>query len=315
MQLKTKPQLDALNKPAASTTTVQVKKKPQLDPLNKKTELRTMQAKKNPQLDPLNKKTELRTMQAKKNPQLNPLNKPAASTTTVQVKKKPQLDPLNKQTASTTTVQVKKNLHLNALNKPAASTTTMQVKKNLQLNALNKQTASSVKKIIPEKQTKSGGVSLLKILFICLPLVSILSHIILPPFLDCSQKARQSEGKQYVSSINKGQQAYFVENTRFGTSIDALGLGIKTQTINYKYSISATKDAAFSYAVSSHETKSLTSYVGAVFLLPVSQAANDTKTTVSILCGTTSFGKTQPPNPIIENDVPVCAAGTEPLTR
>jgi hypothetical protein len=45
--------------------------------------------------------------------------------------------------------------------------------------------------------------------------------------------------------MNKAQQAVFIETTAFATSFDALGLGIKTETTNFKYSIRATKKAAF----------------------------------------------------------------------
>ena len=97
--------------------------------------------------------------------------------------------------------------------------------------------------------------------------------------------------------------------------MDALGLGLKTQTTNYNYSIIATKNAAFNYAVSIRKTKDLTSYVGAVFLVPVSQAANKEKTTVSILCAANSPGKTQLPDPILQKGNPVCAAGSSLVTK
>jgi hypothetical protein len=115
--------------------------------------------------------------------------------------------------------------------------------------------------------------------------------------------------------MNRAQQAYFADKGAFSNSLTALGLGIKTQTTNYKYSTLSTKNAAFSYAVSSNETKILTSYVGAVFLVPVSPAANNEKTTVAILCQATSFGKIQLPNPIVQNNVPVCAAGSSEVTK
>jgi len=187
----------------------------------------------------------------------------------------------------------------------------MLLKINPPLDALKKQAQFSQTNITRNKKI-DGGLTLVE-LIIVLMIIGILSAIALPSFLGCSNKAKQSEAKQYISSMNRAQQAYFADKGAFSNSLTALGLGIKTQTINYNYSAIATKTAAFSYGVS--RSNNLRSYVGAVFLLPVSQAANDTKTTVSILCGTTSFGKTQPPNPIIENDVPVCAAGTEPLTR
>lgn len=62
------------------------------------------------------------------------------------------------------------------------------------------------------------------------------------PNLSRHNKRRQAEGKQYVSSVNKAQQAYYTENGQFVTSSDAaawssLGVGIKTQTTNYRYRI------------------------------------------------------------------------------
>jgi type IV pilus assembly protein PilA len=164
----------------------------------------------------------------------------------------------------------------------------------------------------PIKEHKSGTLRFIELSVVVI-IIGILAHIALPSFLYCGNKAKQSEGKQYLGSMNRAQQAYFAEYSAFSNSITDLGIGIKTQTTNYNYSAIATKNAAFSYGVA--RSNNLRSYVGAVFLVPVSPAANDAKTTVSILCETTSFGKTQPPDPIIENGVPVCAAGTEPLTK
>jgi type II secretory pathway pseudopilin PulG len=316
MLLKINPQLNPLNKQTASTT-MQVKKNPQLDAKNKPAASTTMQVKKNPQLDPLKKPAaSTTTVQAKKKPQLDPLNKPAASTTTMQAKKKPQLDAKNKPAASTTTMQVKKNPQLDAKNKPAASTTTMQAKKNPQLDAKNRQTASSEKNIIPEKKPKSAVGTFLKIVFIYFPggiiLAAILAVIAIPSFSGC-HKGKQSEAKQYVGSMNRAQQAKYAENGAFSNSIDALGLGIKTETTNYNYSSGATKNAAFSYGVA--RSNNLRSSVGAVFLVPVSPAANHGMTTVSILCQANSPGKTQPLNPILQNNVPVCAAGSSEVSK
>jgi len=188
----------------------------------------------------------------------------------------------------------------------------MLLKINLPLDALNKQAQFSQTNITRNKTT-DGGFTLVE-LTIVLMIITILSAIALPSFLGCSNKAKQSEAKQYISSMNRAQQAYFADKGAFSNSLTALGLGIKTQTINYNYSAIATKTAAFSYGVS--RSNNLRSYVGAVFLLPVSQAANDAKTTVSILCETNTFERnTQPPNPIIENDVPVCAAGSSEVTK
>ena len=186
----------------------------------------------------------------------------------------------------------------------------MQLKNKLQLDALNKPAQFSEKNIIRNKEN-DGGFTLVELIII-LMIIIILAAIALPSFLTCGNKAKQSEAKQYVGSMNRAQQANFVEKGALSNSLNDLGLGIKTQTINYNYSISATKNAAFSYAVS--RRNNILSYVGAVFLLPVSPANND-KTTVAILCQANSPENTQPPNPILENGVLVCAAGSSEVIK
>src|SRR4028118_973798 len=214
-------------------------------------------------------------------------------------------------------MQLNKNPQLDALNKQAVSRTTKQLKTNPQLDALNKQAASSEKNLPPDKKSKSWVDTLVRITFIYVPGAMILAAIAFPVDISCgsSSKVKESESKQYVGSMNKAQQAKYADNGAFSNSINALGLGIKTQTTNYKYSISATKNAAFTYGVSIRENKNLKSYVGAVFLVPVSQAANKEKTTVSILCATNSPGNTQPPDPILQKGNPLCAAGSSLVTK
>jgi Tfp pilus assembly protein PilE len=217
-------------------------------------------------------------------------------------------------------MQLKKNPQLDALNKQAVSRTTKQLKTNPQLDALNKQAASSEKNLPPDKKSKSWVGTLLRLTFISVSVVTILpavvmilAAIILPSSSGCGGNAKLSEAKQYVSSMNKGQQAKYAEDGAFSNSMNALGLGLKTQTTNYNYSILATKNAAFNYGVA--RSNNLTTYVGAVFLVPVSQAAKKEKTTQSILCAANSPGNTQPPPPILLKGNPVCAAGSSLVTK
>jgi hypothetical protein len=220
-------------------------------------------------------------------------------------------------------MQLKKNPQLDALNKQAESRTTMQLKTNPQLDALNKQAASSEKNLPPDKESKSWLGTLLRLTFISVSVVTILPAVVIilaviasPSGVTCGGgNTPKREAKQYVSSMIKGQQVKYAEDGAFSNSMNALGLGLKTQTTNYNYSIIATKNAAFNYAVPIRETKDLTSYVGAVFLVPVSKAANKEKTTVSILCQANSPGNTQPSAPILKNGNPVCAAGSSDVLK
>ncbi len=152
-------------------------------------------------------------------------------------------------------------------------------------------------------------------LLMCIGVIGAM--IALPSFLNKANKAKQSEAKQYVGSMNRAQQAKFAENGAWATSIPALGLGIKTETTNYKYSTRATKQAAFNYGVSKHKTEK--SYVGGVFVVPAKEvdanAVKDAMTTSSILCEADDRSTIEPAEPIYQNGKVICGKGTTELTR
>jgi type II secretory pathway pseudopilin PulG len=138
--------------------------------------------------------------------------------------------------------------------------------------------------------------------------------IALPSFMGASNRGKDKteEAKQYVSSMSKGQQAYFAENNAFSSSVKALGIGIKTETTNFKYSIRATKKAAFNYAVA--KGNNLKSYVGGVFVVPAKNfepnAAKEEITTTYILCVADFTGPIKPAEPTYENGKSACGKGT-----
>ncbi|MEQ9360039.1 MAG: type IV pilin-like G/H family protein [Coleofasciculus chthonoplastes F2-STO-03] len=122
-----------------------------------------------------------------------------------------------------------------------------------------------------------------------------------------SSKAKQSEARQYISSMNRAQQAYFLEESNFTNNIGELGLGISTETTNYTYSSYATLLSSINYSVS--RQSDLNSYVGGVFLGSVE--ATGELTTLAILCETKDKGTNRPPAPIVEEGRLQCAPGTE----
>ena len=151
-------------------------------------------------------------------------------------------------------------------------------------------------------------------------------EVFVPSFLSIVTKVEQSEGKGSVSSLNKGQQAYYAENSAFSNYIPALGLGIKTETNNYKYSTRATQAVAFNYAVG--KGKILKNYVGGVFLVPAKKldpnAPLDEMTTLTILCETEKrpFFRVkqtdepdEPAEPIYQNGEIICGKGTTELPK
>ena len=133
-----------------------------------------------------------------------------------------------------------------------------------------------------QQRRQDKGFTLIELLVVII-IIGILSAIALPSFLNQANKAKQSEAKQNLSAINKGQQAFFAENTKFATQVPALGLGIKTLTNNYQYEVSPQSADGPNGGITSAATAkgaSIKGYAGAVYFIP----AGEGQGTSSILC-------------------------------
>lgn len=142
-------------------------------------------------------------------------------------------------------------------------------------------------------QRQDKGFTLIELLVVIV-IIGILSAIALPSFLNQANKARQTEAKTYVGSINRGQQAYFVEYGRFGDRTEVEAAISDTQ--NYAYAVSTLPVAAFVTATA--QKANLKSYAGLV--------AAQNNDLPAIVCETTQTSQT-PPNPTAISTPPVDA--------
>jgi len=130
------------------------------------------------------------------------------------------------------------------------------------------------------QQKEDQGFTLIELLVVII-IIGILSAIALPSFLNQANKAKESESKQYIGSMNRTQQAYFLEKTSFSNDIPALGLGIKTNSTNYTYTIQGASSSAVMNVSYPKNTITLRPHTGGVQtgLNTASEA-----TTLAILC-------------------------------
>ena len=82
------------------------------------------------------------------------------------------------------------------------------------------------------KKKSNAGFTLIELLVVII-IVGILSAIALPTFLDQAGKARESEAKTNLGALNRGQQAYRLENGEFASSISDLDVGIQNDIYSY----------------------------------------------------------------------------------
>jgi type IV pilus assembly protein PilA len=152
--------------------------------------------------------------------------------------------------------------------------------------------ANLLKHLITKKE--EGGFTLIELLVVII-IIGILAAIALPSFLNQANKARQSEAKTYVGSMNRGQQAYRLENRLFANNFANLAIGIPSVTEYYTYSI-PTSGSAGAEAYAQSKDEGVKSYAGGAQL--TAGSTTQEATTLAILCENNTAGTAAISNPL-----------------
>jgi type IV pilus assembly protein PilA len=135
---------------------------------------------------------------------------------------------------------------------------------------------------INRKKKDDEGFTLIELLVVVI-IIGVLAAIALPSLLGQVSKAKQAEAKQNVGTLNRSQQAFFLEYQNFASTVAQLQVGIKSQTDNYSYSMNGGGTAPTVQNKALATKPALKSYYGVVGTA-IGDVATSEALTLAIAC-------------------------------
>lgn len=168
------------------------------------------------------------------------------------------------------------------------------------------------------QKKEEGGFTLIELLVVII-IIGILAAIALPSFLNQANRARETEAANYLGALNRGQQAYRLENPVFSEDIARMDVGVEAETEYYVYGSDtagataqsglfvrpAGSEGLLAYMYAAPKDQALRGFVGGSFVGP----NNDTGT---IICRETAQGVGDTSAPGLTENLPFSTAPSEP---
>ncbi|MFM2429475.1 MAG: hypothetical protein RLZZ511_688 [Cyanobacteriota bacterium] len=142
---------------------------------------------------------------------------------------------------------------------------------------------------------KGEGFTLIELLVVII-IIGILAAIALPSFLNQANKAKQSEAKNYVGTLVRTQQAFYLEKSGFATSFEQLAKPVPSDTTNYGYTITGGGSNATSVSVLGTSKKVALKGYGGATVVTQSGSASEANS-VGGVCEANVAGTGAPPTP------------------
>jgi type IV pilus assembly protein PilA len=154
------------------------------------------------------------------------------------------------------------------------------------------------------KKKGNEGFTLIELLVVII-IVGVLAAIALPSFLNQIGKARGSEAKSNIGTINRSQQAYRLEKNTFSTTLGGLDAKISGKFYTYSVSSGSTATDASVGATLTAVASDLKTYSGAV-----KQTATDFFGQVICESTTNNGAIPTPTAPTVAAGASACAGGS-----
>lgn len=112
---------------------------------------------------------------------------------------------------------------------------------------------------------RERGFTLIELMVVVV-ILGVLATVALPSFLNQAAHSKQARALKYVGMVNRAQQAFFVENSRFAISTTELGFINENAPLDYTYTMTA---GASGFEITSTQAMptnpALRGYAGVVF--------------------------------------------------
>ena len=135
------------------------------------------------------------------------------------------------------------------------------------------------------EKNQDKGFTLIELLVVVI-IIGILAAIALPSLLSQTTKAKQAEARQNVGAMNRAQQAYYLEKQSFANNMGDLGVGIKSQSENFAYTIvNAGSQIVQNKAYAAPNKANLKAYTGVVYTTAAATSTGSSEAlTQAFLC-------------------------------
>jgi type IV pilus assembly protein PilA len=138
-----------------------------------------------------------------------------------------------------------------------------------------------------------------------------------PPTPPHQLQAQQTEGQQFLDSINRAQLAYAHEKQQFTTQLPALGLGQRLNTPYYNYRLVERPESQLVQHFATAQKPGLRSYTGGVFWATIGDGVSPLQPPPSspqiLVCESLKPTQNMPGAVTRQGKTVVCPAGYRPL--